>query len=426
MGLGVLAPVSGAPRTAETGGRGVPAWIRCTPGSVQRAGRAPKRSPNPIADALDSAGPGTIVHLDPGDYEPFTIGFRSNSPANANTSGGAQDAPLIVQGTEGVRIVGGIGDAIAIDQATPNGWITFRDITIVPGQRSGVLFYKRSDRRIHQGYSFENCDILGQFNALNGKGKRSKWGVWGHRLADFRFVGVDKPARIERIAGEHAFYLQNPAGSILIENVHAFELGRTFCQFTARSQEGPPGTGDITVRNCEVEDACIASGDGYKGGSAFTIAGRLNGLILFENNVYRAGFRSKYLKLTERNVPFGTGAFMAWEAAPEGRNGTLILRNNDFRFAKDCGDRPVVSIGGCERVLVVGQNRFESGGEQPAIDLDPVTPRGRMKSTPNGRVYLAPQTKVRGKVLLRGKLPTEEEREQLNRRGPLRESEDKK
>ena len=396
----------------------VPAWIRCAPASVQRQGRPAAPSVNPIADALDQAGPGTVITLEPGDYEPFTIGFRSNSPANATTGGGTERAPIVVQGSHGVRIVGGTGDTIAIDQAVENAWITFRDLTIVPGQRSGVLFFRRTDGRIHRGYAFENCHILGQFEALSGKGKRSKWGVWGHRMSDFRFVGVGEPARIERIADEHAFYLQNPAGPILIENVKASALGRTFCQFTARSQEGPPGAGDIIVRDCEVEDACIADGDGFKGGSAFTIAGRLNGLILFEGNVYRAGFREKYRKLTKDGAPYGTGAFMAWEASSEGRNGMLILRDNDFRFAEGCGDRPVVSIGGCERVLVVGDNRFESGGDQPALELDPLTRRGRLRSSPNGRVYLAPRTRVQGKVLVRGELPTEEERQELQRRGP--------
>ena len=412
------APLEAPPTGLRTAG-GHPAWIRCSPVEIQPAGGAPEASPNPIADALDNAGPGTIIHLDPGDYPPFTIGFRSNSRANATTAGGVDGAPVVIQGTRGVRILGGTGDTIAIDQAVPNAWITFRDLTIVPGRRSGVLFFKRSDGRIHQGYSFENCHILGQFNHLNGQGKRAKWGVWGHRMSDFRFVGTAEPARIERIANEHAFYLQNPAGSILIENVHAKELGRTFCQFTARSQEGPPGAGDITVRNCVVEDACIADGDGYKGGSAFTIAGRLNGLILFEGNSYRAGFREKYRKLTKPGVPYGTGAFMAWEASPEGRNGTLILRDNDFRFAEGCGDRAVVSIGGCDRVLVVGDNRFDSGGEQAAIEFDPLTRRGRVKSTPNGRVYLAPRTRLQGKILVRGLLPTAEEREKLTRRGPI-------
>ena len=411
------ATVAGSETLGRSSERAVPAWIRCSPAAFQRQGRRPEPSLNPIADALDQAGPGTVVHLDPGDYQPFTIGFRSNSRANATTSGGSDGSPVVIQGTKGVRIVGGTGDTIAIDQAVPNAWITFRDLTIVPGQRSGVLFFRRTDGRIHQGYSFENCHILGRYNALTGKGKRAKWGVWGHRLADFRFIGMKEPARIERIADEHAFYLQNPAGPILIQNVKASELGRTFCQFTARSQEGPPGTGDITVRDCEVEDVCIADGDGYKGGSAFTIAGRLNGLILFENNTYRAGFRDKYRKLTKDEKPYGTGAFMAWEASPEGRNGTLILRNNDFRFAAGCGDRPVVSIGGCERVLVVGDNRFESGGTQPALELDPVTPRGRIRSTANGRVYLAPRTRVQGKVLIHGEIPTPEARAALQRRG---------
>ena len=396
----------------------VPAWIRCTPTTVQAPGSSPQSAKNPIARALEEAGPGTHVYLDPGRYPAFTIGFRSNSKANASTSGGLAGAPIVVEGGPGVRIVGKQGDTIAIDQAVPNGWITFRRIEIVPGNRSGVLFFRRSDGRTHDGYAFEDCHILGQFDPQTGKGRRAKWGVWGHRMSDFRFVGTREPARIERISEEHAFYLQNPAGPILIENVHAQDLGRTFCQFTARSTEGPPGVGDITVRNCVVEDACIAAGDGYKGGSAFTVAGRLQGLLIFEDNVYRAGFRAQRRKLTTPDMPYGTGAFMAWEAGGEGRNGTLILRGNDFRFAEGCGDRPVVSIGGCEGVLIVGKNHFESGGLQPVLALDPVTKRGRRISAPNGRVYIAPQTSIKGRITLLGKPPTDEERTELQRRGP--------
>ena len=110
------APLEAPPTGLRTAG-GHPAWIRCSPVEIQPAGGAPEASPNPIADALDNAGPGTIIHLDPGDYPPFTIGFRSNSRANATTAGGVDGAPVVIQGTRGVRILGGTGDTIAIDQA---------------------------------------------------------------------------------------------------------------------------------------------------------------------------------------------------------------------------------------------------------------------------------------------------------------------
>ena len=372
---------------------------------------------NPIAEALTKAKAGATIWLEPGDYPPFTIGFQSNSPANTTTKGGEPGFPIVVAGTgPGVRILGAEGDTIAIDQRVPNAWITFRNLTIVPGRRAGVMFYQRKDGRLHQGYSFEDCHILGDFDTETGRGKRAKWGVWGQLLSDFRFVGVTAPARIENISEEHAFYLQNVQGAITIENVHARDIGRTFCQFTARVGDGPPAQGDVTVRNCVVEDACIAQADGFKGGAAFTICGRMQGSFLFEKNVYKAGFREERLRFTTQGQPYGTGAFTAWEEGKAGQTAVLVLRDNDFSFAPGCGDRPVVSIGGCTKVLIVGENRFASGGRQAALVLDPADGQGRTTSTPNGGVFLAPNTKIVGDLLVQGQRASEDQRAHLEKR----------
>jgi len=380
-----------------------PPPIVCTPESVHLPGRAVQRSAHPIAAALSAARPGQVIQLRGGDYGPFTIGFANSSVSNAATSGGRRGAPVVIDGLGAARIVGRDGgDALAIHQQVPNGHITFRNLTIRPGGRAGVLFFKQTNGAIHEGYSFENCDIISEFDHVSGRGDKSKWGVWGHSLKDFRFVGRGRPARIENIRYEHAFYLQNPRGDITIENVHARRLGRTFCQFTARRGDGPPGEGDITVRDCVVEDVGLSEWDGYKGGSAFTVAGRLRGTLLFERNRYRAGFDPTVKALTKGGRPYGTGAFVAWNANREERNGTLVLRDNDFRFASGCGDRPVVSIGGCDRVLVLGRNRFVSGGQEAALSLDPVDDAGNAVGTANGTAFVAPQTVLEGRVEVEG------------------------
>ena len=95
----------------------------------------------------------------------------------------------------------------------------------------------------------------------------------------------------------------------------------------------------------------------------------------------------------------------------------MILRGNEFSFAEGCGDRPVVSIGGCQRVLIVGQNKFVSGGKQPALALDPVNMQNRTISSPNGPVFLAPMTELEGELTLSGRAPTEEELGRLRREG---------
>ncbi len=394
--LPVLAPLLAAP-SAPRG----PAWIACSPSTIQLAGQGARPSRHPIAEALEAARAGTTVYVDPGDYPPLRIGFDKQARDNARTSGGRAGLPIVVQARGHARIVGTGGDAVSIAQEIPNGYITFRDLEIKPGARSGVLFFQQKGGGEHKGYRFENCDIVGDFDHGTGVGSKSKWGLWAHSLSDFAFVGLHRPARVECIRYEHAFYIQNPRGPILIENVAARRLGRTFVQLTSRRADGPPGTGDVVVRGCVVEDACLSEWDGYKGGSAFTVGGGLRGRLLFEGNRYRAGFDPAVSGLTKNGAPYGTGAFVAWCDDREEPNAHLVLRDNEFTFAPGCGDRAVVAIGGCEVVELVGKNRFVSGGASPALALDPVRDDGKLVSQPNGRVDVSRRTVLEGSLLVK-------------------------
>lgn len=406
----------GGPLVARHGQRsGEDLRIRCTPGSVEIFGQRREPTANPIARALEVAGPGSEILLDPGDYPPFSIGLDTRSVANAVAPGGTQERPVVVRGDGRARIVGEL-DALAVDQSHRCGFLTFRGLILVPGQRSGVIFYRQSEGRVHRGFAFEDCHVLGGYDHPTATGRESKWGLVAHSLADFRFVGVQEHARVERIQHEHAFYIQNHRGPVRLENVRARDLGRTFCQFTARAAEGSPGQGDVTIRGCVVEDACIAAGDAYKGGSALTFAGRLACTILLEGNVVRAGFRRSLRGLTLAGQPYGTGALVAWQGGEPRPNDTLILRDNEFRFADGCGDRALVALGGTRRVLLVGANRLHAGGRQPALALDPVDEGGRLLSSKLGRVYLAPGTRLRGSVTRRGEQLGREERRALELR----------
>lgn len=346
-----------------------PAWIVCTPTALYLQGQPARPGRHPIAAALEEARPGAVVYVEPGDYPPLRIGFDNHAPDNARTTGGRPGAPIVVQGRGRVRILG-VTDAISIHQDPGVGWITFRDLEIRPGTRSGVHFFRPSAGREHRGFRFEDCDVIADFDHASGQGASSKWGIWANGLADFAFVGVRRPARVENVRHEHGFYLQNPQGPILIENVHARALGRTFVQLTSRPGDGPPGTGDVTVRGCEVEDVGLSAWDGYKGGSAFTVAGGLRGRVLLERNRYRAGFDRSLARLTKDGAPYGTGAFVAWREGSAEPNALVVLRDNTFEFAPSCGDRPVVSIAGCERVEIVGRNELVSGGTQPALRIE--------------------------------------------------------
>ncbi len=337
-------------------------FARCTPTTLQIGGGGVQNTRQSIAAALSKAGPGSVIELAPGVYEAFSIGFNKPSAWNVRASGGLPSQPVIVRGNGNVTIAAGkASDTIAISQAIRCGHFTFEGLTIEAGYRAGVMFYKCGPDQQHDGFRFIDCKILGGYNHLQAQGRPSKWGVWGHNLKDFEFRGSRAPAVVRDIRSEHAFYLQNSRGDITIENVHAHRLGRTFAQFTARENDGAPGTGTIRVERCHIEDACIAAGDNYKGGSAITLAGRHVGTVIFKNNVVRAGFARELWRLTRPPAPYGSGAFVAWDAGGQ-RSGTLVLEGNTFEFAKGCGDRPLVQIAGCRDVRLVGRNRFISGG----------------------------------------------------------------
>lgn len=385
------------------------AQIRCTPTTVQLSGKPAHRVKNPIAAALSNARPGDVIELMAGTYPGFTIGFKQDKYWNANTRGGQPGRPITVRGVGGlvrIRPSKDSGDTIALSQARPNGHFRFENLEILAGNRAAIMFYKASPNQVYDGFEFYDCDIVGGWDHVAKRGRNSKWGVWGHSMKNFVFAGRNRPATVTDIKREHAFYLQNPKGDLTLENITAARLGRTFCQFTARPGDGAPGVGTITVRNCRVEDACIAEGDGYKGGSAFTVAGRLTGTLIFEGNSYHAGLNPAIAKLTRKGQRYGTGAFVAWDGGGV-PNGKLVLRNNTFVMAPGTGERAVVSIGGCREVRIEGTNRFTSGGREAALELDPVAgartgPSAKTRNTPNGKVYLSPTADLLGRVELRG------------------------
>lgn len=373
----------------------------CTPTTVD-LGQGPQKVQNPIAHALENVGPGSVVRLTAGRYPPFAIGFRKASPWNARTSGGSRGSPILVQGEGEVRIVSkNQGDTIAIGPEIPSGHIVFRDLIIEPGYRAGVIFFQAPRDFVYAGYQFLDCHILGTWDHAAQSGGKSKWGLWGQNLADFVFMGTRGPARVEKIRQEHGFYLQNSQGDVTIQNVHGRELGRTFCQFTARGSDGKPGQGTITVRDCVIEDVAIAQGDDYKGGSAITLAGRHQGTVVIERVRYRAGFDPRLARLTRQGVPYGTGALVAWDSGG-GPTRELVLRDNDFEIAPGCGDRPLVSIGGVGTVRLLGTNRLVSGASETLV-IDPLGGDGEPRSSRVGTVEIDPASTIRGGVYRAGK-----------------------
>jgi hypothetical protein len=395
-----LALASNVVSTAPT----APVQLYCTPNSWGIVGQPLRPNAHPIVAALKKAQAGSTITLEAGDYAPFTLGLGSSATNNSKCKGGRQDAPLVIDGRGRVRIIGRDGDTVGIDQRDSVRHITFRGISFLAGRRAALMFYKRDDGKNHVGFFFEDCQILGGFDHVRGTGRHSKWGVWGHRLKNFRFVGVEEPAKVTGLRSEHAFYIQNPQGDVLIENVIGDGLGRTFVQLTCRKRDGPPGRGKFTVRRCRVSNIGLARGDNFRGGSAFTIAGRHRGQLLFEENVFRAGFDKRYGKLKPVGGVHGTGAFVAWQGGEKERNSVLILKNNDFSMAYGCGDRALVAITGCDVVRILGKNVFRSGAFQPALALEPLDDDGNMAGEPNVNVGIVPTTVYEGEITLQNRV----------------------
>lgn len=382
-------------------------WIRVTPTSYRVDGGATVTSAQPLAEALRHAEPGSTVELEAGTYPVLRLGF-GRGPNNADCSG-TEVRPITIQAAHpgpNKPVISAVGksDALLIDQKAPVQHITFKGLVFEPGYRSAVIFYRQKGAAVHRGFRFLDCDILGGWDHLKAEGAPSKWGVNGHRIADFEWRGVLRPSVIRDLKNEHAFYLQNIAGDVLIENVHATRLGRTFVQFTSRSADGPQATGDVVVRRNVVRDVCIGAGDAYKGGSAFTVTGNMpKATFLFEDNSYRAGFDPALRKLTRKNVPYGTGAFVVWGEKDPVRVGSITLKDNDFRFADGTGDRPVVALGAAKRVALEGQNTFVAGAFGVALAVDPPRGSGVPTELPVLKITMDPRTECDGRVEWRGK-----------------------
>ena len=362
-------------------------------------------TPNPVPRALEFAAPGAVIELRPGAYAPLQLGFGSRNPENARTGGGRPGLPIVIRGQRGVRFEHrGKADTLAINQKQPVSHIHFEDVEIVPGYRAGVMFYDLADTDQHTGFHFYDCRIIGQWDHAATAGEKSKWGVLGHDLADFVFAGRQGRAEVRDIHQEHAFYLQSPRGDITLESLRVERVGRCFVQITARERSGPPGRGQITIRDNDVRDTGLSNWDNFKGGTAFTVAGGLRDCeILVEGNRYRAGFDPSLTHLTTGKQPYGTAAFVAWDGGQTVPNGRLVLRGNDFELAPEAGDRPLVSIGACEAVSIEGDNRFVAGASPIALELEPVHRGERERPQTLGALHLAPEATIEGQVRIGGK-----------------------
>ncbi len=377
--------------------------ISCTPNSVQVSGQPRLAATNPIARALELSKPGTLIELAPGDYPAFAVGFERPADDNAITNGGANSRPVTVRALGRVRVLRHAdgGDTIAFVQQKRHGFLIFEGLTIQASYRTAVIFYEVGPGQSHDSIHFLDCHIEGGYDHLRRTGKESKWGVYGRALKDFQWRGVRGRSTIHDIQHEHAFYLQNPAGDIRIENVDASRLGRTFLQVTSRIAQGPPGAGKITVRGCKISDVCLAAGDDFKGGCSLTFAGRHQGTVWLENNQIRTGFDAALSALTNPGEPYGTGALLVW--APEGEPvSELVLLGNRFEFAPGCGDRPLVSLQGLRGLWLGPDNSLRTSSKYPALAIEPLGEGGAFQTQDLRALRVGTPLSIEGGIEYRG------------------------
>lgn len=122
---------------------------------------------------------------------------------------------------------------------------------------------------------------------------------------------------------EHAFYLHNKKGLVLIQNVTMERVGRTCVQSVNRNIESSaatastnsPGLGALLIEYCQCVDQGIGCEDDHHGGSGYTVNGRHWGPVRIRGNKYRAGYDAEltqaiWNKTHDKSFPPYNGALV--------------------------------------------------------------------------------------------------------------------
>ena len=375
---------------------------------------------------------GFRVQLTAGTYAPFKFDASSTSAPAVNWIGSTNTSPVIVEGGPGVvieRSTGAGSDTILVlsgsDPAHPFNDITWRDIRIEASSRAGVLIGTGFDPLAgvaYTGWTFEDCEIDGDFDHATQSGPESKWGMLTWSIADFTWSG----GSVHNIHREHSFYMHNNAGDVLIENADLYEVGRTALQVVARKWEGeigvgqplPPNTGDITLRDCVIADTGLFNaglnpdtGQPYSSnfhhGQSVTLVGRQLGTSTVSGNrieygldTFTPGLRAAIMARADYppSTPFGNGAFHAWTTPKEDHEQSTLLLLHDNRISYDpsgCDYKPVV-VGAFRAACV--QNNFVSSGVKPdAIEVGLLPDPGQLPWHPAPAFY-----QIEGNVCVQG------------------------
>jgi len=179
----------------------------------------------------------------------------------------------------------------------------------------------------------------------------AKWGVHAYQTSGWAEVRVYKWS----IYGEHGGYFHNIQGDHGFAEGGVGRLGGCDLFFANRMNEGPPGKGDVTIRDRTIEDVCIG-----QGGSALTFRGGMpDSTIRLERVKARLGCKPQLAAPFNQNICGVLSVDSADETAPGKGDaawpgGTLACYVTDCDFevgtiypGRTGMIRPVISIAAC-------------------------------------------------------------------------------
>lgn len=191
---------------------------------------------------------------------------------------------------------------------------------------------------------FQDCVFDGQANFLDpGSGnKGTYWGMrsYGHGgtlfegqhqdFLDFEnksFPGyVVTGCEFRDVFKEHFRYISQIQGNVLFQGNTLERAGRSALQITARSNDGPRGTGTIICRRETVRDVCLE----HQGGAhAYNLKGRNDHTLLIDECDVRLGWDPDLYRNFLDRVPTGCLITHASKYPESGRPGSPAPRSSD-------------------------------------------------------------------------------------------------
>lgn len=171
-------------------------------------------------------------------------------------------------------------------------YVRFHNIGLELSARAMVLTVERGrNDPPNRGLGFYDCYSLKPYDHITGTGPLSKWVFLLNFVADFTVKGGE----YHGVEKEHFYYVHQILGDILIQDVTAYRIGRTFFQGVNRPRESghmnlPVGTGTVRLLDNVIADTGCSLLDGGHGGSTITLAGRHRGEFIARRNTVSLGY----------------------------------------------------------------------------------------------------------------------------------------